>query len=142
MKKTIVLIFLLMLLALQAAAQYKRKIIEPEFFMPESVQLHQQEKLPELKLPEKEIKKEPVKAENSLIDIKETPSYKFKYSEYIKDIITFYNTGKMPENNKLDSDLKAMNSDKHIELTTPNPTKITSKEMGEFYNIYKKAMED
>lgn len=156
MKKTIALILLLILIGLNADAQYKRKIKEPDFFIPEDSQLHKQEKLPQIKLISKEpenesvdgiaTKKETTKQEksvtNSLIEIRETPSYKYKYNEYLNDIKVFHNTGVMPENKELDKDLSEMNSDKPIELLAPAPTKIISKEMGEFYNVYKKQMEN
>ena len=145
--------------SIRADAQYKRKIREPNFFIPESSQLHKPEKLPQIKLPKKEVAVEDKteidnsKQENvannvnnevnkSLIDIRETPSYKHKYDEYIHDIESFYKNGTMPENIELETDLAEMNSDAPKEITAPAPTQITSKEMGEFYKIYQKSMDD
>ncbi|MBQ9236087.1 MAG: hypothetical protein IJ184_06465 [Alphaproteobacteria bacterium] len=72
----------------------------------------------------------------SLYDIKGVPEYKNKYNQYIDDIMTFYNEGKMPENEKLQKDLAAMSSSDNFEVTDEAPKKLTSQEMAEFYKIY------
>ncbi len=164
MKKIIILLLFFVMISIRADAQYKRKIREPNFFIPEGSQLHKPEKLPQIKLPEKEVVKEDEtedkaevdgtkqeivannvnvgKVNKSLIDIRETPPYKYKYDEYIRDIESFYKNGVMPENAELEKDLAEMNSDTPKEVTAPAPTQITSKEMGEFYKIYQKSMDN
>ena len=145
MKKIIFLVVLMVFATNMVSAQYVRKLKEPDFFIPENSKMHMPEKLPPLKLKEPEEKDKEKKATQSgnAVDVNKLnkiPPYKNKYNEYIDDIREFYSTNKMPANQELEADLQAMNSDDKIEVTAPNPSKITSKEMGEFYNLYRKIL--
>lgn len=158
MKKFIVLAFLLIFCAASATAQYVRKLKEPDFFIPAGEAMHKAEKLPEIKMiPKEENKKteedevatktespkeviSQPKVASSLYEKKEIPVYKSKYNQYIDDVMRFYSDRVMPKNEQLQKDLAEMNSDEHITVTAPAPQKLTSKEMGEFYAIYQKML--
>lgn len=145
MKKVVILFLFLVFWSGISNARYERKMKEPDFFIPESEIMHKAEKLPPLKLKRQENVSDTAvndEANQSLYDIKEIPEYKKKYDQYLADIMIFKNTEKMPENKVLDDDLAAMNSNEKKEITAPNPQKITSKEMGEFYSIYRKILGD
>lgn len=143
MKKFIWLSLFLVLLSGNSDARYERKLKEPNFFIPETAVMHKAEKLPPIKIKtqeKKEQEKEEQAIDNSLYDIAGVPDYKQKYNQYLSDIRVFSKTGKMPINKTLEDDLGAMNSNETTEVTAAAPQKITSKEMGEFYNLYKKIL--
>lgn len=139
MKKTIIFTVLLILLCGDVGAKYVRKPVEPEFFIPENVKFNPPEKLPAFK-----IKKAEKTAENMVVnyDVTGVPNYKLKYNEYIDDIRTFYSTGEMPVNEKLNKDLAEMTSDEAQEVDAPIPDKLISREWADFYMIYKRILEN
>ena len=113
----------------EAGAQYQRKVIYPNFFVPQNA-LPQAEKLPPIKAgiyndAEDKAPKEPQasqelsplkanKARNSyaaLDKLENLPEYKHKYDDYISDLKYIAQTGKYPQNAALQNDLNKMNSD-------------------------------
>lgn len=113
-----------------AQGTYVRKKVEPDFFMPESAKV-QPEKLPMPKYykgqeetiknakPEPEPQRLPPVAteddgingdEGVLDDLENTPEYQQKFEDYSNDLEHINQTGQIPQNADLDSDLNQMNS--------------------------------
>lgn len=108
-----------------AAAQYVRKRVEPDFFMPQGA-INRPEKLPMPRYTEgqevtvKEARPGDV-FENEVIDnpdadhadsdMENTPEYKKKYDEYVKDLDNISQTGSIPESQALKEDLGQMDSE-------------------------------
>ncbi len=163
MKKFIVITFSILSLAASADAQYVRKLKEPDFFIPAGEEMHKAEKLPEIRVIQKENTKaqqtnevaqnlskntvsettEKVMEKNTSRNyLKQIPEYKNKYNQYINDIMRFYSDGVMPKNEILQNDLAAMNSDEHRMVKAPAPNELTSKEMADFYALYQKMLKN
>ena len=104
-----------------AAAEYVRKRVLPDYFIPAAVDtpLPPQETMP----PRQEAEKAApgVKEESSLQPSapletaeKNVPEYQQKYQEYLRDIKKVSAGKKMPSNPRLTKDLAKMNSDERI----------------------------
>ena len=128
MMKLKILVLFFVFSAFSAQAEYSRKLKEPEFFIPEQNRMHQPENLPKI------VNKKIVKEDKSR-SFNKIPEYKRKYAEYVNDVNIFANTGKMPENNQLNEDLKAMESGEVFEITNDAPIKIETSEQQLFEKI-------
>ena len=137
MKRSIIILMAGVILSISVSAkaqipgQYQRKQPQPDFFIPDKA-ISKGEKLPPFKFippvsenqetvkkishkSEKNTAKSPFSAsENTPDNFAETPGYKQKYDDYIKDLKVIGETGKIPENKRLDADLAKMNSEERI----------------------------
>ncbi len=135
MKKIIFLVIIMLLAMSYAQAQRFEKDKKTDFFIPDTIDFNAPEKIPS-----KIRKTSSLQKTDNLNEPNNVPFYKFKYDEYINDIMAYYSSGEMPKNPVLEKDLAEMNSEEPIEITAPAPNKLTSYEMGEFYKLYQKIL--
>ncbi len=142
MKKIIFLVIIMLLAMSYAQAQRFEKDKKTDFFIPDTIDFNAPEKIPakiRKTMPLPEAEEDDLNDEN-LYEPNNVPFYKFKYDEYINDIMAYYSSDEMPKNPVLEKDLAEMNSEEPIEITAPAPDKLTSYEMGEFYKLYKNIL--
>lgn len=128
--RLLLIVWAFILLSTVASAEYKRKVIYPNFFVPQSA-LPKAEKLPPIKtgtyaksedeasqetpLPQQKhdttISTTVQKSYTTLDKFENLPEYKHKYDDYINDLKYIAQTGKYPQNAALQNDLQKMNSD-------------------------------
>lgn len=117
MKKRMIKIFVLIFivsLSFVAQGKYIRKQIQPNFFMPNSVNFNKQEKLPPVIVKKQIIEEKKADNNESIVVnklINNTPEYKQKFDQYSKDILYLNKYKKLPKNNLVVNDLRVMNSD-------------------------------
>lgn len=142
MRKIIILIGLMFLAMDCAKAQRFEMVKKPDFFVPDFVDFDAPEKIPSKirRTTSLQSAEEDNLRDNDLYEPTNVPFYKFKYDEYINDIMAYYSSDEMPKNPVLEKDLAEMNSEEPIEITAPAPDKLTSYEMGEFYKLYQKIL--
>ncbi len=114
MKKRMIKIFVLIFivsLSFVAQGKYIRKQIQPNFFMPNSVNFNKQEKLPPVIVKKQTIEEK--KSDNIVVNksINNIPEYKKKFDQYNNDILYLSKYKKLPKNNLVVRDLRVMNSD-------------------------------
>lgn len=143
MRKIIILIGLMFLAMDCAKAQKFETDKKADFFIPDFVVFNAPEKIPakiRKTMPLPKTEEEDNLNDENLYEPNNVPFYKFKYDEYINDIMAYYSSDEMPKNPVLEKDLAEMNSEEPIEITAPAPDKLTSYEMGEFYKLYQKIL--
>lgn len=135
MNKFWLLLVIAAMAAVSADARYVRKLKEPDFFIPENQRMHRPEKLPKIVVikPQPEVKKEV---------LKQIPDYKTKYNSYLADMAVFAHSKMLPENQKVEADLAAMDSGDVFEVTAEAPQKLTAQEQKEFYLLVEKILKN
>lgn len=131
-KLKIVFLSAFMLIAFDANARYVRKLREPDFFIPEQDRMHKPEKLPEINFL--------VNNDRKMENFTKIPDYKLKYSEYLADMNAFAKNKILPENQKLNNDLAAMENGSVFEVVSETDNKISTKEQKEFYSLVEKMI--
>lgn len=140
MMKKSVFVFLFLILSVSSVfAQYKRKLKEPDFFIPYEDRMHKPEILPKIK----KIVKTTNKTENTNNKSEEKteekkfsviPYYKKIYDDYLNKMNTFITTKDFTDEN-LDADLNVMESGNVFEVVDDNTSAIDSQEQYDFYML-------
>lgn len=141
MKKFVLFFVLLILSSTTVVAQYKRKLKEPDFFIPYNDRMHKPEILPKLIKTENTINKTAEKKQTDEIVFDEKPEYKKIYDEYLIEINNFLLTKKFEENKILDNDLSMMNGDV-FEVDEDVLSDIKTQEQYNFYMLAKKILDN
>lgn len=141
--KKIALVFLILILSINFVhAQYKRKLKEPDFFIPYSDRMHKPEVLTNKKNNEKTTNKTYKNNEKDEISFNIIPYYKKIYDNYIKEMNIFFTTKKFTENSELDSDINMMNSGDSFIVEDDNTSTINTKEQYDFYMLAIKLLKN
>lgn len=139
MKKFILVLIILFLSVSNVLAQYKRKLKEPDFFIPYNDRMHKPEVLPKIK---KSIKKTPNDKYKNKTLFKEKPEYKKIYDSYLNEINNFRLTKKFEENKILDNDLTMMINGDIFEVGDDTSLDINTQEQYDFYMLAKKMLDN
>ena len=141
MKKFVLFFVLLILSSTTVVAQYKRKLKEPDFFIPYNDRMHKPEILPKLIKTENTINKTDEKKQTDEIVFDEKPEYKKIYDEYLIEINNFLLTKKFEEHKILDNDLFMMNGDV-FEVNDDILSDIKTQEQYNFYMLAKNILDN
>lgn len=140
MKKICVFLFFVLVYSFNVNAQYVRKRIKPDFFIPEYADFNKQEKIPvvnkkQVKIqPEKEEKSE--KEENIYVN---KPEFKTRFSEYSEDIKNIGKNENITNIDNIKKDIRDMNSSKLVKVNKIKP--ISKDEISrEFDKILKEKL--
>ena len=158
MKKSI-LVFLIFILSINSVfAQYKRKLKEPDFFIPYNDRMHQPEQLSKFDKKKKVLAKTMDKTQEnketnkkinnknkedknkSLFKIK--PDYKKIYDNYLKEINVFITSKEFSNNIAFENDLKAMSTGEIFEVFDDNSSNIDTQEQYDFYMLAKDILKN
>lgn len=142
MKKFILVLIILFLSVSNVLAQYKRKLKEPDFFIPYNDRMHKPEVLPEIKKIKKSINKTPDNKYKNETLFKEIPEYKKIYDNYLKEIYNFRLTKKFEENKILNNDLTMMINGEIFEVGDDTSLDINTQEQYDFYMLAKKMLDN
>lgn len=142
MKKVFFICFVLVVFFNDAFAQYKRKLREPDFFVPYADRMHKPEVLPKLKKIKKSTNKTPDNKEKNETLFKEIPEYKKIYDNYLSEMTNFAAEKQFRENKNIDYDLSIMNSNDEFEVVGDDSLAITSQEQYDFYMLAKKILDN
>lgn len=142
MRKVILISFLLILSVSNVFAQYKRKLKEPDFFIPYNDRMHKPEVLPKLKNIANTAHKTVKNNKKDDVFFEETPEYKKIYDDYFNTIKNFMLTKKFEENGSLDNDLSMMISGDVFEVTEDTLSNITTQEQYDFYMLAKNILDN
>lgn len=152
--KKIIFVFLILILSVSSVfAQYKRKLKEPDFFIPYNDRMHKPEQLSKFEKKKKflakttnktqknkEKNKENKEEDKSLFKIK--PDYKQIYDNYLKDINVFIASKEFSNNIAFENDLKAMSTGEIFEVFDDKKTDIDTQEQYDFYMLAKDILEN
>ena len=142
MKKFILFFLIFILLGNNVAAQYVRKVKEPNFFIPYNDRMHKPEVLQKIKNNEKSVSKTGKIKNKNKLSFNKNPEYKNKYDNYIKEINNYLLYKKFDENNLLDTDLSEMSEGNVFEVNDDVSTSIETQEQYDFYMLAKNILEN
>lgn len=142
MKKFILILLVLVLSSFTAFAQYKRKLREPDFFIPYGDRMHKPEVLPKLKNIENTKPKTVETNKKNEVYFSEKPEYKKIYDNYLSEINNFLITKKFDENKDMDNDLSLMTNGDVFEVGEDISSNITTQEQYDFYMMAKNILDN
>ena len=142
MKKFILILLVLVLSNFTAFAQYKRKLREPDFFIPYGDRMHKSEVLPKLKNIENTKPKTVETNKKNEVYFSEKPEYKKIYDNYLSEINNFLITKKFDENKDMDNDLSLMTNGDIFEVGEDISSNITTQEQYDFYMMAKNILDN
>lgn len=142
MKKFILILLVLVLSSFTAFAQYKRKLREPDFFIPYNDRMHKHEVLPKLKNIENTKPKTVETNKKNEVYFSEKPEYKKIYDNYLSEINNFLITKKFDENKDMDNDLSLMTNGDIFEVSEDISSNITTQEQYDFYMMAKNILDN
>lgn len=142
MKKFILILLVLVLSNFTAFAQYKRKLREPDFFIPYNDRMHKPEVLPKLKNIENTKPKTVETNKKNEVYFSEKPEYKKIYDNYLSEINNFLITKKFDENKDMDNDLSLMTNGDIFEVGEDISSNITTQEQYDFYMMAKNILDN
>lgn len=142
MKKIFLLFLMFVFVINNCFAQYKRKLKEPDFFIPYNEKMHKQEKLFLLKNKGITISKTDNKKEKVEDFFNKKPDYKKIYDNYLNEINIFITTKNFRENIDLNEDLKSMENGDVFEVEDDNSSDIDTQEQYNFYMLAKSLLEN
>lgn len=119
MKKICIILFLVFVCSFNVNAQYVRKQIKPDFFMPEYADFYKPEKIPVIK--KKEMKQDIEKDVKDEIVYENEPEFKKRFSEYSKDIENIAKNKNIENADNIVKDMGDMNSPKLIKVNKLKP---------------------
>lgn len=142
MKKFILILLVLVLSNFTAFAQYKRKLREPDFFIPYNDRMHKPEVLPKLKNIENTKPKTVETNKKNEVYFSEKPEYKKIYDNYLSEINNFLITKKFDENKDMDNDLSLMTNGDIFEVGKDISSNITTQKQYDFYMMAKNILDN